>query len=254
MQKGLFITATDTEVGKTLISGAIVAALKARGMNVGVVKPVASGGVTNINGQLVSEDASFLMAAAGLSEEWRQEVNPVCLAPALTPAVAATASGVRINWAKLITICRSMLAQAELTLVEGVGGIAAPIWEDYLVADMVLEFKLPAILVTRANLGTINHTVLTASYARQRGIKLGGIIINRWDEDQVSVLERSNLAYIERLTGLPVLGRFPSVAAVAADSASLARLGQLAEQHVAIDELVSLMQGGASYGENGTKR
>ncbi|HWR05521.1 dethiobiotin synthase [Sporomusa sp.] len=247
MQTGLFITATDTEVGKTFISGAIAAALKGRGINVGIVKPVASGGIIDRTGNLVSEDATFLMAAAGIGEERRMQVNPVCLAPALTPAVAATESGVTIDVEKLIEISRAMFARSAATLVEGVGGITAPIWQDYLVADMMLELKLPGLLVTRPNLGTINHTVLTAEYACSRGIKLAGIIINRWDEEQVTVLERSNLAYIERLTGLPILGKFPSVPAVGLDQAAMARLSELAEQHLAIDHLINLMTGGVSH-------
>ncbi|SMC80007.1 dethiobiotin synthase [Sporomusa malonica] len=243
MQKGLFITATDTDVGKTFICGAIAAAIKGRGIRVGVVKPVASGGVIGANGKLVSEDATFLMSAAGIGEEQRQQVNPVCLRPALTPAVAAAECGVTIDTAQLISTCQAMIAKSELTLVEGVGGILAPIWRDYLVADMMLELKLPALLVTRPDLGTINHTVLTTEYARQRGINLAGIIINRWDEDKVTVLERSNLAYIERLTGLPVLGKFPAVSMVQPGQASMKRLGELAEQHLAVDDIISLMTG-----------
>ncbi|WP_425060475.1 ATP-dependent dethiobiotin synthetase BioD 1 [Sporomusa carbonis] len=245
MAKGIFVTATDTEIGKTFISGAIAAALKGRGKNTGVVKPVASGGVATADGKLLSEDATFLMLAAGIAEERRQEVNPVCLAPALTPAVAAVESGVAIDVDQLITACRTMITKSDLTLVEGVGGITAPIWQDYLVADMILELQLPAIIVTRPNLGTINHTVLTVQYARQRGIKLGGIIINHWDAEHASVLERSNLAYIERLTALPVLGKFPSVPSIGSEPADMARLAELAEKHLAIDQLISLMEGEA---------
>ncbi|WP_371380986.1 dethiobiotin synthase [Sporomusa aerivorans] len=244
MNRGLFITATDTEVGKTFICGAITAALKGRGIYVGVVKPVASGGVYSSAGKLLSEDATFLMAAAGLGEDRRQAVNPVCLLPALTPAVAAIESGVTINTGLLENACRAMLAASEITLIEGVGGITAPIWQDYLVADSILALGLPAVIVARPNLGTINHTVLTAAYARQRGIKLAGIIINRWDEEQVTVLERSNLAYIERLTGLPVLGKFPSVSEVKQDRQAMEQLGKMAEQHLAMDRLIDLMSGG----------
>ena len=247
MHKGLFVTATDTEVGKTFITGAIAAALKGRGICVGVVKPVASGGVVNAAGELEAEDATFLMAAAGLEEDRRQAVNPVCLAPALTPAVAAAASGVTIHIAQLENACRTMLAESEITLVEGVGGITAPIWQEYLVADMMLSLALPAIIVTRPNLGTINHTVLTAAYAKQRGIKLAGIIINRWDEAQVTVLERSNLAYIEQLTGLPVLGKFPPAGIVNQDRQAMEQLGQLAERHLAMDQLIHLMTGGSDH-------
>lgn len=243
MSKGLFVTATDTEVGKTFISGAITAALRERGIKTGVVKPVASGCVTGMNGQLVSEDANFLMAAAGMGEERRHEVNPVCLEPALTPAVAAEECGITIDVAKLNSACRHMLENSEVTVVEGVGGITAPIWQDYLVADMIEELGLPAVLVVRPNLGTINHTVLTAAYAKQRGIKLVGIIVNRWDEDKVTLLETSNVAYIERLTGLPVLGKFPSVPVVQEDQVSMRELAGLAEQHLAIDQLLQGMRG-----------
>ncbi|MCM0758395.1 dethiobiotin synthase [Sporomusa sphaeroides DSM 2875] len=243
MQKGLFITATDTGVGKTVISGAIAAALKRRGINVGVVKPVASGGRVNTSGQPVSEDVTFLMAAAGMAEERRQEVNPVCLAAALTPAVAAAECGMTIDVTKLITACRAMLHQSELTVVEGVGGMAAPVWKDYLVADMMLELKLPVILVVKPNLGTINHTVLAAEYARQRSIPLAGIIVNCWDEAAATVLERSNLAYIKLLTGLPVLGKFPSLAGIPSGQASMVTLGKAAEQHLAIDHLIGMMKG-----------
>lgn len=243
MQKGLFVTATGTDIGKTFVCGAIAAAIKGRGIRVGVVKPVASGGIIGANGRLISEDATFLMSAAGIGEERRLQVNPVCLQPALTPAVAAAECGVTIEPAQLVNVCQAMLAKSELTLIEGVGGILAPIWQDYLVADMMLELKLPGLLITRPDLGTINHTVLTTEYACQRGIKLAGIIINRWDEDKVTVLERSNLAYIERLTGLPVLGKLPSAVIAAPDLASMEWLGELAEQHLAIDDIISLMTG-----------
>ncbi|QDR79960.1 dethiobiotin synthase [Sporomusa termitida] len=254
MQTGLFITATDTDTGKTFITGAIAAAIKARGITVGVVKPVASGGTADSSGRLVSADATFLMLAAGMGEARRQQVNPVCLAPALTPAVAAVESGVTIDVAQLIGISRAMLACSAVTLIEGVGGITAPLWQDYLVADMMLALGLPGLLVTRPGLGTINHTVLTAKYASQRGIQLAGIIINRWPEERVTVRERSNLEYIERLTGLPVLGKFPAVPGVISDQTAMARLAVLAEKHLPIDHFIKLMTGGGCSADGNTAR
>lgn len=254
MQGGLFITATDTEVGKTCITGAIAAALKARGIAAGVVKPVASGCIADVNGRLVSADATFLMMAAGMGEEWRQQVNPVCLAPALTPAVAAAESGVTIDVAQLLDISRAMLTRSPVTLIEGVGGITAPLWQDYLVADMMLALGLPGLLVTRPDLGTINHTVLTAQYASQRGIRLAGIIINRWPEDAVTVLEQSNLEYMERLTGLPVLGKFPLVPEVISGPKAMSRLAELAEKHLPISQLIELMTGRGEPAGNDTAR
>ena len=241
---GLFITATDTEVGKTVVTGAIAAALAARGLDVGVMKPLASGGVADYAGELIAEDATFLMKAAGIPETGRKKVNPVCLAPALTPAVAATESGVSLDMPAIVTACRDMLREHELTLIEGVGGITAPLWQNYLVADLIAELKLPILIVARRNLGTINHTVLTVEYARSRGMNIAGIVINGWEEDKAGVLERSNAEYIEILTGLPLLGKLPYSADIDVPSGRTGDLAELAERHLAIDSLIQKMKEG----------
>lgn len=238
MGRGIFITATDTDIGKTYISGAIAAALRLRGINTGVMKPVASGAVYGEDGILRSEDASFLMEAAAFSEASRQEVNPVCLLPALTPAVAAVESGTVIEPKQLVKACKNMLRKKEFTIIEGVGGILAPIWEDYLVADMVRDLALPVLVITRPNLGTINHTVLTVDYAQRHGIQVRGVIVNHWNQEQISVRERSNLEYIERLGKVPVLGMFPTAAGIVAGEQAMRQLGDLAEQHLAIDRIL----------------
>jgi len=242
--KGLFITATDTEVGKTVITGALAAAFKARGLDIGVIKPLASGGVKNDCDELVAEDAVFLMKAAGFDDTHRHAVNPLCLAPALTPAVAAIESGMSIDVPAIVNACRKMIKDHEISLVEGVGGITAPIWEDYLVADLMGELKLPTIIVTRPNLGTINHSLLTAAYARQRGLNVIGFIINSWEEDKATVLEHSNLDYIERLSGLPILGKFPRDNSISVPKARIGKLAELAEEHLAIGDILNLLKGG----------
>lgn len=240
--KGIFITATDTEVGKTVITGAIAAALKARGINIGVLKPLASGGFLDNNGLLQSEDASFLIKATGISYEDQILVNSLCLAPALTPAVAAIQSGITIDIQQIIADCRFAGDHFAAVLIEGVGGIAAPLWEDYLVADMMVELKLPAVIVTRPDLGTINHTLLTAAYAKQQGIKVAGIVVNKWDEASAGILEQSNLEYIKRLTGIPVIGKFPADAAISVATGQTDKLAYLAEQHLAIEYLLNIME------------
>jgi dethiobiotin synthetase len=244
---GLFITATGTEIGKTVITGAIAAALKVRGYNIGVMKPLASGGVQNDNGRLIAEDATFLMRAAGIAEDQRSAVNPVCLAPALTPAVAAVESGISLDMKAIIDCCRECLDRYGAALIEGAGGIAAPLWEEYLVADMITALRLPAIIVTRPNLGTINHTVLTVEYARQRGLTLAGIIINGWDEAKAGVLEKSNLRYIQQLTGLPVLGKFPHSAAIDVPAGLNGGLAELAEAHLEMDAIIQAMKESARH-------
>jgi len=239
---GLFITATDTDVGKTVITGAIAAAFKARGLHVGVMKPLASGGVGDGKGTLVAEDATFLMQAAGIGERERGLVNPLCLGPALTPAVAARVSGVEINMALIFEAYQVLAASYNPLLVEGVGGITAPLWQDYLLVDFMVKLALPVIVVTRPNLGTINHTVLTVDYARRRGLQVAGIIINGWNEDKVGILERSNEEYISRLTRVPILGKFPYVTAISVGEVRTGALAQLAEEHLEMDEIIRICE------------
>jgi dethiobiotin synthetase len=246
--KGLFITATDTEVGKTVITGAIAAAIKARSITVGVLKPMASGGVVANNGTLQAEDVVFLMKAARMGENQCSLVNSITLAPALTPAVAAVQSGIVINISEVIANCRAAGQQFETVLVEGVGGITAPLWEDYLVADMIEELGLPVVIVTSLKLGTINHTVLTAAYAKQRGFNVAGIVVNRWNEEEAGILENSNIEYIKRLTGLPILGKFPVVPFVSVPEGKIGALADFAERYLDIEQLLNLMKGGTDSG------
>ena len=237
---GLFITATDTDVGKTVITGAIAAAFKARGLHVGVMKPMASGAVANEFGNLTAEDATFLMKAAGIGESERDLINPLCLAPALTPAVAAAVSGVEVDMPAILKAYQVLAAGYDPLLVEGVGGITAPLWQDYLLVDLMVELALPVLVVTRPNLGTINHTVLTVEYARRRGLQVAGIIINGWNEDKVGILEKSNEEYIARLTGVPILGKFPYSTAISAGDIQSAELAKLAEEYLQIDEIIKI--------------
>lgn len=244
---GLFITATDTDVGKTVITGAIAAACKARGLRVGVMKPLASGGVADRHGKLVGEDATFLIQAAGMKESERELVNPLCLGPALTPAVAARISGVEVDMSAIFKAYEVLAEGYEPLLVEGVGGITAPLWQDYLLVDFMVKLALPVIVVTRPNLGTINHTLLTVEYARHRGLQVAGIIINGWNEETVGILERSNEEYIARLTQVPILGKFPHSTAISVGEVQTDKLAQLAEEYLQMDEILKIVNGGNKY-------
>lgn len=238
---GLFITATDTEVGKTVISGAIAAACQARRINIGVMKPVASGGVRNCQGNLISEDAEFLMTAAKIDSSRRQLVNPICFKAALTPAVAAKVEGQLVDLQLIVEAYHQLRSLYDVVLIEGVGGITAPIWEEFLVADLMIKLQLPGIIVVRPDLGTINHTVLTATYARQRGINIGGIIVNGWNEP-AGILEQSNLEYIKKLTGLPILGQFPRVPSINVTAGGQVGLAELAEQYLDMNGIIAIMK------------
>jgi dethiobiotin synthetase len=200
----------------------------------------------NSANKLVAPDATFLMQAAGIGESQRHLVNPLCLAPALTPAVAATVSSVEVDIPGIFRAYHMLTTSYEPVLVEGVGGIAAPLWQEYLLVDLMLALALPVIVVTRPNLGTINHTVLTVDYARRRGLQVAGIIINGWNEQQVGILEQSNEQYITRLTGVPILGKFPYSATISVDKVQTATLATLAEEYLQMDEIVGIIKGGQS--------
>jgi len=207
MEKGYFITGTDTGVGKTLVAGGLAALYKNKGLNVGVMKPVATG-CKRINNTLVSDDAVFLKLSAEVDDEY-ELINPVSLEQPLAPTVAARLSNTKIDSDKINTAFDTLCERHEYMIVEGIGGLLVPINEYYFVVDMAEEMELPVIVVCRPTLGTINHTLLTVSYARQHGLDVKGIIINESAENGETIVKDTNTDEIKRLTGLPILGAIP---------------------------------------------
>jgi dethiobiotin synthetase len=219
--RGYFITGTDTGVGKTVVTAALAAVLRGRGVNVGVMKPVATGCRRTREG-LVSEDAEFLAKAADVPEPL-EDICPVRLAEPLAPSVAAARAGLALDLAPMWAAWRRLHAAHEVMLVEGIGGLLCPVTPETAVADLAREFGLPLLVVARAGLGTINHTALTVLAARQYGLDVAGIIINRYDRDTEDVAMLTNPDEICRVTGVPVLGLAPDDAATAV---SAGRLGE----------------------------
>ena len=213
---GIFITGTDTEIGKTVIAGALAAAYKASGVDVGVMKPVATAGMPptpsriggDLAGRLISEDAIFLKHAAQVDDDL-ELINPICLREPLAPSVAAELEGAQIDLRKIKTAFDQLCQRHEFMVVEGIGGIAVPIQENFLVAHLVGRLKLPLIVVARPNLGTINHTFLTVEFARALNLEVCGIVLNGLRDEMAGAAERTNPAEIARLTGVPILGIVP---------------------------------------------
>jgi dethiobiotin synthetase len=199
--KSIFVTGTDTGIGKTIVAAGIAAALARRGVDVGVMKPVASGG-------LVSEDARLLRRAARVEDDLAL-VNPICLRPPLAPSVAARISGRRIDLGRVWKAYRTLSRLHACMVVEGVGGLLVPILDRYPVARLVKRLGLPLVVVARPTLGTINHTALTVLAARSHGLTVRGIILNHHARVRRGVAERSNPGAIETETGVPVLGEVP---------------------------------------------
>ncbi len=240
---GLGVTATDTEMGKTVVSGALASALWQRGYHTGVYKPAASGCVRSGVGKLFSTDAEFLLRCAGMQMEVHDEVVPYVLEAALTPAEAGKLAHMTLKPKKMLTGAKKMLAEHQVSIVEGVGGIATPLTEKYLVKDFFKDLSLPVVIVVQAVLGNVNHAVLTAEYAQKYGLKVLGVIVNNWDEANAGHLERSNLYYYEQLTGLPILGKLPVIPDKLLKNFDSNGIAKITEECVEIDKILELAGG-----------
>lgn len=217
MAIGIFVTGTDTGVGKTVVTGGLTGVLRKNGIKAAALKPVQTGGIES-EGGLLSEDALFYRAAAGLPYSSR-ELNPCCLGPPLSPNVAARITGQVIDPHVLAEAYNRLAAENDFVLVEGAGGICVPLVDyHFTMADLARLLNTPLLVVARAGLGTINHTVLTVKYAQSAGIVVKGIIINGYREEQATLSERTNPEVIEGMTGVPVLGIVPYLPEVSVES------------------------------------
>lgn len=207
MGKGYFITGTDTGVGKTVVAGGLAALYKNKGLNIGVMKPIATG-CKRVHNTLISDDAVFLKRSAEVDVEY-ELINPISLEQPFAPTVAARLSNTKIDLEKVRMAYDSLCERHECLIVEGIGGLLVPVDEYYFVVDLANEMELPLIVVCRSNLGTINHTLLTVSYAREHGLDVKGIIMNESTEKCDDVTRMTNAVEIKRLTNLPILGMIP---------------------------------------------
>ncbi|HWQ70893.1 MAG TPA: dethiobiotin synthase [Desulfitobacteriaceae bacterium] len=237
--KGLFITSTDTGVGKTVITAGILGALRKHGEDAIAIKPIQSGGILREN-RIVSEDTFFYGTVTDLPYSDR-DLNPVCLQASLAPAVAAEIEGVNINLDTILDHYQRISARHRLTLVEGAGGLLVPLIETKItIADLAVKMDLPLLIVTRPNLGTINHTCLTVEYAKSRGLKLAGIIINFYDYQNSGPAEKTNPGLIEKMTGVPVLGLVPKIEglSVEGENPQAGDLISIIEKYVNLEQLL----------------
>lgn len=204
--KGIFVTGTDTGVGKTVVSAVIARLLHQKGVNVGVMKPVTSGCIEE-GGRLVSEDAELLRWAAGC-DPTDGDATPYLLREPLAPSVAASRENIRIDFTRIQESYERLSARHDFVIVEGAGGLMVPLAGGMLMADLISRLRLPIIVTTRPNLGTVNHTLLTTFAAGQLGIQVKGIIINNYPE-RPDTAEESAPHLIASLCGAPILGIFP---------------------------------------------
>jgi dethiobiotin synthetase len=204
---GLFVTGTDTGVGKTLVAGAIADWFRRRGVRTGVCKPMATGCVRRREG-LVSEDAEFLAHHA----DSKFPLNTICpqrFVEPLAPAIAAERAGGKIEWSAIDLAMRTICAGSDVMIVEGVGGIMAPVDRKQTCLDMAKWLGLPAVVVAAPWLGTINHTLLTLKALRSDKIPIAGVVVNRYPAESPGVAEETNPGAIERWGKVAVLTILP---------------------------------------------
>lgn len=179
-KRGLFVTATDTGVGKTLVAGGIASLLVKRGLKVGVFKPIATGCIRASYG-LESQDACFLAQCANAD----YPVTTICPVTYVTPAaplVASEAENRPIDFEMIAENYEYLCKISDVVIVEGIGGVRVPLTEEYDVRDLAAAFGLPTVIVARPHLGTINHTLLTIDSLRAKGIEPAGVVINAYSE------------------------------------------------------------------------
>ena len=204
--RGLFITGTDTGVGKTIVAAGLALSLKAKGVDVGVMKPVETG-CQRQNGQLIAEDAIFLQKMSGVSDDLAV-INPYRLKDPLAPAIAAGRDKVKIDLDVIRDAYLTLSSRHEIVIVEGAGGLLVPVTESCFMADLARLLGLPLILVARASLGTINHTLLSLYYARQQALPTIGIVMNH-TSSEIGIAEQTNATELKRLAKCLFLGAMP---------------------------------------------
>lgn len=221
MGNGIFITGTDTGVGKTLVACGLAALLKECGYHVGVMKP-AETGCAERDGQLFPQDAYFIKEASGCSEPL-EKICPYRLRDPLAPSIAAEREGVKIDISLLEKIYGEISSAHDITLVEGAGGLLVPILPSFTYTDLARLLKLPLLVVATNRLGVINHLLLTLEHASCRGLRVLGYVFNHLD-DQPSLAADTNQEVLFSLTVVPYLGEIPYIENLDAKRASLADL------------------------------
>lgn len=224
---GVFVTGTDTEIGKTFVSTALAAAAHRAGLRVGVMKPVASGAARAPAG-LRNEDALALMSAVGETDY--DATNPYCFEPPISPHLAAAEAGVTIDIEQIAHRVRVRATQYDWQVVEGAGGWRTPLGGGSSIADLARAVGFPVLLVVGLRLGCLNHAALSAEAIRGSGLRFVGWVANRIDP----AMQRpdDNLATLESLLGTPPLAVFPH----GADEMTRAQLGkQLIDRLMVMD-------------------
>ena len=199
-----FVTGTDTDVGKTCVSAAIAKHLRDNGVDVGVMKPFASG--YKVTADSISGDVEILMKYSGAKDPIGL-VNPYYFEIPTSPYDACKQLNLEIDISRVIDSYKQLVSIHDVVIVEGIGGIMTPISKNYFVSDLIYDLQLSSIIITGSKIGTVNHLMLTYEHAQQKNLKLKGFVVN---QNISTGYELSNLKQqIFGLTGHKVFGAIP---------------------------------------------
>ncbi len=203
--KSLFITGTDTDVGKTYIAAGLAVAFRKMGINVGVMKPFAAGRAQKKGYK--SEDIVILSRAAKACDP-EKLVNPQFFKIPASPYTAWKTLKTKPKISTILSSFKKLTKLHDMILVEGMGGIMTPILKNYYITNLIKEMKIPTVIVTRSKIGTVNHTIMTCKMCEKYKIPVKGIIINNFDDGYpIPELKRD----LQNLTGIKVLGSIPFI-------------------------------------------
>lgn len=249
MKKSYFISATDTSVGKTFFAAGLAASLQSRGHSVGILKPVETGA-----GERPEATDGRVLARVAHWTGPIDAVTPYVYDKATSPHLAARLNDERFDESRILGMHEELREKREVVLVEGAGGVMVPLRDDYAVADLIHELSIPLILIARASLGTLNHTLLTLRCCQDYNLEVVGIVVNVGPHPRGDLAESTNAEELGRISGVPILGTLPYLPPVEgasggydlarlledgeAGEAELRRLGEHVQGHVNVDQIL----------------
>jgi len=212
MNKGIFITGTDTGVGKTFVSAVLLTAMRKTGIDAVPMKPVQTG-CTARKGRLTAPDLTFILRSAGIktTNSERNLMCPYKFRPACSPHLAASVAGKKISLLRIRQCFRKLSSCHRMVIVEGAGGVLVPVNGKKTMLDLMKMLDLPVILVARPGLGTINHTLLSINELRRSGLHIHGIIFNQTKPGRPGFIEKDNFKTVALLGKVRILGYLPFI-------------------------------------------
>jgi len=209
---GIFVTGTDTDVGKTAVTAALLTLLRRQGIAAAPMKPVQTGCMPAADGSLAAPDLDFILRMVempAITPALRACMTPYCYEPACSPHLAAANAGKPIELVNIAAAATTLAMHYDFLLVEGAGGVLVPLNDQHTMLDLVRALRLSTVIVTRPGLGTLNHTFLTIQALRRAEVNIAGVVFAETAPTQWGMIEQDNIRCIERLGKVPVIGIMP---------------------------------------------